>query len=1354
MSQVFANIRQKFFSAFVLIYRLEEFALLTQNPRDVKAYGIASAVNLSEERVFAKVLAALEADSRATTWRVYFNLELPSFGPERPPKNIDIVIVSDAGIWVAELKSYSRVGMEERLKENHALLSGVNSAARIVASKVKGAIGQSSGKLWIQGRLVFESDARRARTLLGTIDSEIQGVRVEGLDEFVAALTRAEPDTLTRTQIEAIGSAISPHAIVKMKNEVTRFRRYSKLHHVSDEGRSFHRVYKGIDSSTSRKVELHLYDVGWRPAQYENPEEVARRECDVLVALQKLPYVPRILETYADDPDNPGEVAYMVLDDLSANRPLASAKTFQDWSIQDRIEFSRLAFEAIDEIHSQSQTFGDSTTQHILHRNISAQSLRAQAATRTPLFAQFSLASIDSSRSVVGTSGAGLSSEALEYAAPEVGSMGIVGATKASDTYSLAKTLLLLFHAVPQEGREFEEARAKALLEAAIVDLPLQRPSARRLADDFKELCAASALHSPVLEIPDPELWDESTVIHLPSKPNQQWVVSAAVGTGAEFKSFRVRRILPDGTKSMDEALIKVPISDHATLLQENAFALAQTLNIRHVQQVYEVADQLTLGVPSVLLEWVPGFVLRDASYCLAEFAEEAGKDPATVVTKWLQCLLEALRDLHARGYCFCDVSPGNIVIDGLEATFIDLAGIAKFPVDNPIFTPKYRVIHNPDMNTWGPLDDVLALGACFSELILRAPAVDMAAFSSGQADDPLNPLLAGSRGRAVEQVIKRLLEVDGRNSEEMITEALLAVEEPKTSDGLLPVKANTSAVVNPHLMDLLTVYAGSNYGNAGARGLDGAFSHATYVQSELDDWLIAEVRSERKNLILLFGNAGDGKTAFLQFLIHQLTGDDPPRSATRIYQYVLPSGTILRINFDGSASFNGRSSLELQNDIFQPFLDGISKDSPIHILAINSGPLMDWIEQAEEGADGQLSWLAGQLSNALSGKLELIDARIALINLNERSLVGGNRQRPPSTSFLESLINLMVESNLSSDPWEVCNECSAKDRCVAIATVNELRRSNAVRVRLVERVTRALQAVHLAQRIHVTARELKGAISFLLFGSLSCQELHNNSERIPLQLHDRLFASSEELGENRQGQLLEELQRFDPAWTSRPLADRLKPPGISINSFRRKQYLDQETGLPEWQRYDITGGEYFQRFIEVLMSGDDEKRSLTSELLRGLSRIDDLPSVAELIEGAIPFRIDTQTVTEMAFWTTRPVSEFSVQSTLAGVPYPFDTLPTTFQLIHSPLQGSRHVLDVSLELFTMLLRLGEHVHLPPSGLSSGLLANLRVFLGRILARDEMALFCHDPNLGDDSYAVKSFFDGERTVISIENLGK
>ncbi|GAB3994163.1 hypothetical protein GCM10029992_07790 [Glycomyces albus] len=86
----------------------------------------------------------------------------------------------------------------------------------------------------------------------------------------------------------------------------------------------------------------------------------------------------------------------------------------------------------------------------------------------------------------------------------------------------------------------------------------------------------------------------------------------------------------------------------------------------------------------------------------------------------------------------------------------------------------------------------------------------------------------------------------------------------------------------NPFVEYLQTLYSQSRRSNAGTRaGQDSPFD--LYVATALDQELIRAVKAGRHRLVIITGNAGDGKTEFLERLIRvaQRSGGTPCAAAT-----------------------------------------------------------------------------------------------------------------------------------------------------------------------------------------------------------------------------------------------------------------------------------------------------------------------------------------------------------------------------------------------------------------------------------------------------------------------------------------
>ena len=124
----------------------------------------------------------------------------------------------------------------------------------------------------------------------------------------------------------------------------------------------------------------------------------------------------------------------------------------------------------------------------------------------------------------------------------------------------------------------------------------------------------------------------------------------------------------------------------------------------------------------------------------------------------------------------------------------------------------------------------------------------------------------------------------------------------------------------NPYLRHLLTVYSQSKRTNAGTRGLD-IISEQTYVETALDRDLLPSVLSGEFSLVIISGNAGDGKTAFLQMLERRAEDERV------VVNHSLPNGARFELrgrtflsNYDGSQDEGDQKNDDVLRAFFAPF--------------------------------------------------------------------------------------------------------------------------------------------------------------------------------------------------------------------------------------------------------------------------------------------------------------------------------------------------------------------------------------------------------------------------------------------------
>jgi hypothetical protein len=207
----------------------------------------------------------------------------------------------------------------------------------------------------------------------------------------------------------------------------------------------------------------------------------------------------------------------------------------------------------------------------------------------------------------------------------------------------------------------------------------------------------------------------------------------------------------------------------------------------------------------------------------------------------------------------------------------------------------------------------------------------------------------------------------------------------------------------------------------------------------------------------------------------------------------------------------------------------------------------------------------------------------------------------------------------------------------------------------------RSFQVVHQRNEVHITTRELKAAVSYILFGTRYCTDIHADPNQAPDSPWDFAFDPDSPL---RQGELLRELTRLDPALEAHPRIDRYllghgvpdpehgapRYPGLTLKSARRRAYLEWTAaqieavgGAPDALR--LASARHFRQFRDFPASSAEDRASICRELCTGLSRLEDLPPAALGRSGVVPIRIVPRTPTETAFWVERPFGRFALES-------------------------------------------------------------------------------------------------------------
>lgn len=1297
-------------------------------------------VNASEERAFREVDSYLRRVESDQTAYLLTNLNHASYRGQ--PDEIDQIVLGPGGAIVTEVKHWDRGRLREEWELDPAV-DLITQKAKHVAGRLR-SVTSSLGFVPPAMILTRESSSLRRN---GKI-FERAGTRFYSLKDLDALLSGIVRGDLSEAVLERMTRLLAPRQIATASMSPKRFVRFDDLKLLSPVEDRFARVHSGRDPGNGDRVIIHSYDLSAAPSGLANPEHLAKREFDAVQKLQKSPYLPNLVDSWQAVPHYAGEMYYFTLAESGATR-LSDLTGDPTWTIDERIAFAARALRALAEL--QASTIGEP----VLHRGLNPDSVRVRA-DGAPLFAGWRWARLPLVQTIT-TPGV----EAQDpFSAPEVRSHGLAAARPESDVYSLCKTLL-----TAAEGDDQGLEALRSALALGLDEDPTRRAAPDALAEQI-ETWAPSTNLSQADATPAARRWDEGYEF---TWENHRYRVVSLLGQGGAGRTFKLEELDNDTEEPIGTYVGKVVLNPEIGPASLRAYRKIRSVADHScLTSVLQTSPEWNADTLIALLRWRRGEPLDawkgDDLSVLAELIGET--DVETLVIEWAARLCEALDVLHAQGWVHGDVSPSNILVDDGDVLLIDydLAGpvgeIAATPGTLPYASPERRA-HAPAQAS----DDIFALAASLFHIATgrlpsaanggKQPWVDgererwphLAAFVDVATHS--DPSQRFESGGAAARLLRTALSGPG--------EPVVVISEPQ------PLTPN----VVPRVRDILQAYPGSRFGNTETRGLDSPFAHDTYVETGLDSQLPQAIEAGEISLVILCGNAGDGKTAFLQHLAQRLGVPSLP-SSQRTW-----SGTVhgreVKINLDGAAAWKERSADDLLDDLFAPFQNGRCVESRVHLVAVNDGRLMEWVESYERRHTR--TRLTQQLAAALGQDEGGLDTHIELVELNLRSLVGGvdMREQRVTSEFLDNLIGKLVGGDAAPDIWSPCRTCTAKARCpmrrsaemMGASTDPEALSQGALFRR---RLTTALQAVHQRNEVHITARELKAAVSYILFGLYDCEDLHTRPD---LVLHEPADHAFDPESLSRQGELLRELTRLDPGLVSHARVDRYlsrygapapehgapRYPDLPLKRARRRAYFEWtdhqiEAVGGEPDALGLRDGRWSAEFRDFPLLSDSEKQRIRDQLCRGLSRLESLPDIAFRASDVAPVRIVPRTPTETAFWVSKPLDRFKLEPEVFSAPQGLETLHRHLSLSYQSLDGRREYLTISLELYALLMSLAEGAQILDA-FSDDVFANLGVFTQRLAQEDERSLWAWNPADENHVYEITVDVTGARQALTL-----
>lgn len=1282
-------------------------------------------VNQSERNACDFLRERLAGEAGTDTWFILSNLMVDATGTSAPDE-VDLLIIGPAGILVIEVKHWDKDYI--KLQPYHA-----DQEADKLARKTK----RIAGKM--KGRLPFDFGFVTPKFLLTRNEKEkyainlherrnIKDIKLYGLSEWRELLELSRQPLLDAGQCEKICKLLMPNTTFELKEEIRTFADFVEMKLISHDEHWFHRVYSARRRPARDKVIVHLYDLS--APKVRNPKELAEREFQVYQKFQKSSWIPSLYDSFHEANEYPGEIYYFSHIETDA---VSLSVRDQDalWSLQSRLYTALQCFRALKELH---ETNLEDHGVPNLHRNLTPGTIRVRS-NNEPLFTGLHLARLSGGQTISKTLPVEFQG-IKEYVAPEVLPHGLIAYTREADIFALCASLRTIFTRYQDET---PAQRALSILEKGADEDPAARPTLDQIIQDWEQIQEGK----PEIAHIAVDYWDEDTIR---SFGGRYYGIISRQGSGSFGKTFKVKEVDPrDPRKDLSGPYVAKVITHPDGAVAAQAYARVRPITTApHLAGVLEVAPQWNPDEITVLLQWLPGEPLSTWKSVLPLYLEDLGElSLEEWILQWLKDLCMGLSHLHRAGFVHGDVSPKNIIVNRSEVALTDYDLTVKAGSKPSGGTPLYCSPSVDNREVINPSDDLYALASSFFEVLFdRSPF----SYSDGMHkerglnwDEELKQewsQVAKFLDRAVHpDPSMRFSNAD--NALEFL-HTLIGAPAPEPSpssgedaDAPLAIPTETTAALEDNQVEwlrlLLQSYPGSRYGNIETRGLDSEFARKTYVETRLDVILKEDILARRVNLVILCGNAGDGKTAFLQRLAQSL-GFDPGTSANRIWDFQLPDGLRVYANLDGSAAYQDRSAQELLDEFFAPFLASSFPQDRVHLLAINDGPLLAWLEGAED------CLLKEQLLLALDG--ERIDHRIRFIDLNQRSLVGGivPGHPEPSTEFIDRLLDSMI-----GDPktWEPCLTCRARERCTANHSIRLLHDPGRGK-RIRRQLTHAFQAVHLRGETHITARELRAALGYIFFGAYFCTDLHQNPHLQPERYYDRAFDPDTP---GRQGALLQELVRYDPALEPHPRIDaellreaarrmdRMNR-APSLASLKREAYFEwSEEKIAEFgdgtAALNLARGQHLQDFIRVGTGSDEDRRRICRDLCLGIARLEELPLQAFRADY-LPLKISPRTPTETAFWVSKPLGRFSLRPEVSRGIEGLETLHSHVILTYRYESGLEENLIFGAELFHLLMELKNGYQMADTR-SDDIFSNLLIFKQRLAQEDDRRLYAWSP---------------------------
>lgn len=1035
---------------------------------------------------------------------------------------IDVVVFAPHAVYLVEAKEwYGRLTGDDtewllNQSPRRCPLWLLDKKAKVL----KHALGAPGRHLWTEAALVVPDG-----TILALAGNWARNAHnLSGLVAFLQTPPAHIHKADLRPQYNALQQQLLGTWIQRRRGPNRRVGGYEivELLHADDEHAEYRARRAFFDEKSPYRIRIWPLSAYLKPEEREARLNLIRRPTQALAKIGRHPNLLQILDFNETDDGQFYEVTEW--SDYGTLHGYLRNDARDRLTLRDRLEIAAGVAAALEVVHAHE----------VVHRNVCPETIHI-AFDRSPRLTDFDRAYLENTRTVF--PGTEHRRRNPAYVAPELRDPKSYDFDTCSDMYSFGALLYELLTdqpppvdgpppAAPSALREGVDPKLDTLVDALLqVENFRARPTAAEALAVLREVLGSSAAarrgRSEPPPGPTPPRFENGEII------DGEYRIDGKLGQGGFSRVYKVYH-LDQGTTYAMKLLDR---SDDVDLLLKEFNNVGRSLpthkNIARMIWMGRLAPPAS--TPYILSELVDGETLEP--YCNGQ-----KRLPWTDIQRIGMELCDALAAMHpkteelaafrsemqkrslteeqydeyqrlqaavAEGILHRDIKPQNILLElpSHTAKLIDFNIASKLhEAKGKPGTPRYWA---PDRGAgrdggWDASMDLFSLGVVLYELVTHRHPFPDDNPDAGQPYDPRDVRPDLHLGEGLAAFLLKTVQPEGSARFQTAREMREALARIPAMHAPAPVAAPVEtrdfpgitlldeekgkADYNPYVTRLLTLYSQARRTNAGTRGLD-EIARLTYVRTRLDEALAPRIADGKFRLVIVTGNAGDGKTAFLQqveaYFQEQLKAEVealPTGNGSRWTHGELAYET----NYDGSQDEGDTENDEVLARFLEPFagasLGGLDGGA-CRLIAINEGRLLDFLEHSSRKA--RFEGLRRFVMEALHGEGATPRGAL-LVNLNLRAIAAGGK---------ESLVERQLERLLSPELWTPCEGCAHKARCPVKHNADSLRdEASGPAVR--ERIRRLFEVVHLRRRAHVTMRDLRSALSWILLRDQGCEDV------------------------------------------------------------------------------------------------------------------------------------------------------------------------------------------------------------------------------------------------------------------------